>query len=116
MLNKLQEKWKVGTVRLFLIITTFAVGGSLCGYACRKLLGLTTIDEGFLWVILYILIVTILWPISVLLVSIPLRQFSFFKRYLHKMFKRITGGKISSNDNKTNNANEHSHICQWWRQ
>ena len=91
MLNKLQTKWNVSAGRLLLIITTFAVGGSLCGYTGRKLLDYTNIEKGFLWVISYIITITLLWPIAVLLVSIPFGQFSFFKRYLRNMFEKIRG-------------------------
>ena len=101
MLNKLQDKWHVGPMRLLLIIVTFAVGGSLCGYTGRKLLELTNIEKGFVWVVLYILIVTVLWPISVLLVSIALGQFSFFKRYLINMFRSISGKKSKLKTRKT---------------
>jgi uncharacterized membrane protein YwzB len=91
MLKKLQEKWKVGIGRLILIIITFALGGSLCGFLGRKLLGLTNMEKGFLWVLLYILLVTILWPLCVIVISIPLGQFTFFKNYLKKVFSRISG-------------------------
>ena len=101
MLNKLQNKWQVGPLRLILIIITFAVGGSLCGYTGRKLLGLTTIDRGVFWVITYVLTVTILWPISVLLVSIPLGQFSFFKRYLSGLFNKMSVKRSSTEQEKT---------------
>jgi hypothetical protein len=93
MLKKLQEKWKVSGLNLLLIITTFALGGSLCGYVGRKLLGLTNIDKGIWWFVLYILVVTILWPLAVILVSIPLGQFAFFKKYLQKVYARISGRK-----------------------
>jgi hypothetical protein len=93
MLKKLQEKWKVGLLQLVLIITTFALGGSLCGYAGRKLLGLTGIEKGVLWIVLYVILVTILWPVAVILVSIPLGQFAFFKNYLKKVWARISGRK-----------------------
>jgi hypothetical protein len=93
MLKKLQEKWKVGIGRLVLIITTFALGGSLCGYLGRKLLGLTNMEKGVLWVIAYVLLVTILWPLCVIIISIPLGQFAFFKNYLKKVFARISGRK-----------------------
>lgn len=91
MFQKLQSKWKVSSGRLLLIIITFALGGSLCGYAGRKLLGLTSLDKGFLWVILYILLITVLWPLCVLIISIPLGQFSFFRRYLKRIFSRMSG-------------------------
>ncbi len=93
MLKKLQEKWKVGVGRLILIIATFALGGSLCGFLGRQLLGLTNMEKGVLWVIVYILLVTLLWPLCVIVISIPLGQFAFFKNYLKKVFARISGGK-----------------------
>ena len=96
MFDKLKERWKVNGLNLLLIITTFALGGSLCGYAGRKLLAVTNIDKGALWVILYILLVTLLWPLAVILVSIPLGQFLFFKKYLSKVFKRFRGKEIEN--------------------
>jgi formyltetrahydrofolate-dependent phosphoribosylglycinamide formyltransferase len=89
MFEKLKQHWKVNGLNLILIITTFALGGSLCGYAGRKLLALTNLEKGFLWVLLYTLLVTLLWPVAVLLVSIPLGQFTFFKRYIGKVFRRF---------------------------
>ncbi len=93
MLKKLQQKWKVGLLQLVLIIITFALGGSLCGYIGRKILTLTNIDKGVLWIVLYVILVTILWPIAVILVSIPMGQFAFFKNYLKKVWRRISGRK-----------------------
>ena len=90
MFQKLQAKWKVSAGRLALVIATFAIGGSLCGYVGRKLMGFTNIDKGVLWILLYILLVTILWPVAVLLVSIPLGQFVFFKKYLKNILTWLT--------------------------
>lgn len=89
MLNRLQQKWKVNGLQVVLILCTFAIGGSLTGYAGRKLMNLFDIGPQWLWVIVYILLVTLLWPLAVLLVSIPFGQFSFFTRYLKKMGKRM---------------------------
>ncbi len=93
MFQKLKQRWHVNGLNLALIITTFALGGSLCGYAGRKLLALTSLEKGAVWVIIYILLITILWPLSVLLVSIPLGQFGFFKKYISKIFSRFGGKK-----------------------
>lgn len=93
MFEKLRQRWGVNGVNLFLIICTFALGGSLCGLAGRRLLGLTGMDKGVLWVVLYILLITLLWPLCVLLISIPLGQFGFFRRYLARIGKRFTGKK-----------------------
>jgi formyltetrahydrofolate-dependent phosphoribosylglycinamide formyltransferase len=90
MFEKLKQHWKVNGLNLILIITTFALGGSLCGYAGRKLLALTNLDKGVVWVVLYIILITLLWPAAVLLVSVPLGQFSFFKKYIGKVFRRFT--------------------------
>ncbi len=89
MFEKLKRRWKVNGLNLALIITTFALGGSLCGYAGRKLLAFTQLEKGALWVFLYIIIITVLWPLSVLLISIPLGQFGFFKKYILKIFSRF---------------------------
>ncbi|MEO7523829.1 MAG: phosphoribosylglycinamide formyltransferase [Ferruginibacter sp.] len=90
MLKKLQAKWKVNSWNLLLIITTFAVGGSLCGFLGRKLLILANLEKNALWFVLYILIITLLWPVCVLLISIPLGQFSFFKNYLTRVGSRFS--------------------------
>ena len=98
MLRKLQEKWHVGGGRLLLILATFATGGSLCGYIGRKLLALLHIDEGIIRIVLYIILVTLLWPVAVILVSIPLGQFSFFKNYLRRVFARVWGKKLQKRE------------------
>ena len=89
MLGKLKKHWKVNSLNLVLIIATFALGGSLCGYAGRKILLLTGMDKGLTWVLLYILLITLLWPLAVILISIPLGQFSFFKIYVTKISRKL---------------------------
>lgn len=95
MFRRLQEKWKVSGLRLLLILCTFALGGSLCGYLGRKLLVLTGLEKGVIWVILYIVLVTLLWPLCVLLISIPFGQFAFFRQYLRRIGKRMGIGRNS---------------------
>ena len=89
MFERLQKKWKVTGVQLTLILITFAIGGSLTGFAGRRLMNLFAIDQKWLWVIVYVVLVTILWPIAVLLVSIFFGQFNFFVAYIKKIGKRI---------------------------
>jgi formyltetrahydrofolate-dependent phosphoribosylglycinamide formyltransferase len=89
MLQRLQKKWKVNTLQLILIIGTFAIGGSLTGYVARKLMGILHIEQGWLWVLIFILIMTLLWPLAVILVSIPLGQYPFFIKYIRKIGKRV---------------------------
>ena len=89
MFQRLRQKWKVNAVQLTLIICTFAIGGSLTGYAGRKLLNTFAIEQRWLWIVIYILLICLLWPLAVLLVSIPFGQFSFFLKYIRKIGKRI---------------------------
>ncbi len=93
MFQRLQKRWKVNGLQLLLILCTFAIGGSLTGYAGRKLMDIFFIDSNWLWIIVYILLITLLWPLSVLLVSIPFGQYRFFTGYLKKMGKRLGIGK-----------------------
>ena len=95
MLEKLQQRWKVNGVNLILIIFTFALGGSLCGIAGRKIMELTLIEKGIIWILAYILLIILLWPLCVILISIPLGQFSFFKKYIYKIWTKITGNKTA---------------------
>ena len=91
MFEKLKKHWKVNGFNLALIISTFALGGSLCGFIGRKLLLLTGWEKDITWWLLYILLITLLWPICVLLISIPLGQFAFFKKYVAKIGRKIIG-------------------------
>lgn len=103
MFERLQKKWKVNGWRLLLILITFATGGSLCGYLGRIIINKLSIDQSVIRIILYIVIVTILWPFCVLLISIPTGQFIFFRSYLRKMGQRIAG-KNKTSDKFTMNT------------
>jgi formyltetrahydrofolate-dependent phosphoribosylglycinamide formyltransferase len=119
MFDRLQQKWKVNGLQLLLILCTFAIGGSLTGYAGRKILNLLPLDRGAIWIVLYVIVVTILWPFAVLLVSIPFGQFRFFTGYLKKMGSRmgISGKKdqkmpkneVFGNSSPTSNINMPAH-------
>jgi formyltetrahydrofolate-dependent phosphoribosylglycinamide formyltransferase len=93
MFSKLRQKWKVNGPQLFLILCTFALGGSLCGYLSRKLLLLSGLEKGAIWILLYVIVMTLIWPLCVLIISIPFGQYHFFKKYLLKIRARMTGKK-----------------------
>ena len=92
MFDRLQKKWKVNGLQLTLVLCTFALGGSLTGYAGRRLMTVFAIEQSWLWVVVYILLITLLWPMAVLLVSIPFGQFRFFINYLRKIGRRVGVG------------------------
>jgi hypothetical protein len=91
MFTRLKNKWKVGWWQFALIFTTFALGGSLCARAGSTFLGFLLTEKNWIYWILYIPLITILWPACVLLISIPLGQFSFFKNYLGRIWEKIKG-------------------------
>ena len=105
MLHRLKEKWQVSWPRFILIFTTFALGGSACGYLGKRILSLLDIGSTAVRIPVYIIIVTLLWPLCVLIISIPLGQFSFFRNYLKKMGQRMAGrgekSKVKSQNLKT---------------
>lgn len=93
-LDKLQKKWQVKNIlQVVFILFTFAIGGSLCAFLGSKIMPSLAIDNKIARTIVYIIIVTILWPLCVLVISIPFGQFRFFVKYLSKMGKRIVGKK-----------------------
>lgn len=89
MFERLRKKWKVDGLQLFLILCTFAIGGSLTGLVGRRIMNFFPFEKGVVWVIVYILLVTLLWPFAVLLVSVFFGQFRFFRSYLQKIGRRM---------------------------
>ena len=89
MFNKLKARWGVNGLGLVLILCTFAIGGSLSGFLAKKVMLLMTIESGWYYLPLYVLIVSLLWPICVISVSVLFGQFGFFSKYLQKMGARM---------------------------
>jgi formyltetrahydrofolate-dependent phosphoribosylglycinamide formyltransferase len=89
MFDNLQKKWKVNALQVFLIICTFAIGGSMTGYAGKKIMNWLQIERDVIWVLIYILLITIIWPLAVLIISIPFGQFRFFSKYIAKIGRRM---------------------------
>ena len=94
-INKLQQKWGVGQVQFWLIMTTFALGGSLSGYLNKQILNLVFLEKNAAYWLIYPLLLTILWPFSVIFVSFLTGQFTFFKGYLGRIWGRLSGGPSS---------------------
>lgn len=90
-INKLQSKWGVGPIQFWLIILTFALGGSLSGRLTSYLLKLVFLEKNWAFWVVYPLFLTIIWPFSVIFVSFLTGQFSFFKGYLSRMGAKLLG-------------------------
>jgi len=111
MFQRLQQKWRVTGLQMVLILCTFAIGGSLTGFVGRKMMNFISIEQDWLWIIVYILIVTLLWPIAVLFVSVFFGQYRFFIGYLGKIGRRMGLVKTMNNrqmttDNIPGNSND----------
>ena len=89
MFQRLQQKWRVNGLQVLLILCTFAIGGSLTGFAGKKLMNLLSVEQRWLWVVIYIVIITIIWPFAVLVVSLFFGQYRFFLKYIRKIGTRI---------------------------
>lgn len=89
MFEKLRRKWNVNALQLTLILCTFAIGGSLTGFIGKKIMNGLNIQLDWLWAIIYILLITLLWPMLVLIVSIPFGQFRFFLNYVRKLGMKL---------------------------
>ena len=94
-LKRLQEKWKLGTGQFWLVILTFALGGSLSGRLCSFLLKLVFLEKNWAFWLVYPLFLTILWPFSVIFVSFFTGQFAFFKGYLSRVGSRLLGSGLA---------------------
>jgi folate-dependent phosphoribosylglycinamide formyltransferase PurN len=90
-IQNLQEKWKVGGSQFWLIMLTFALGGSLSGRLCSFLLNLAFLEKNWAFWLVYPLFLTILWPFSVLFVSLFTGQFRFFRGYLGRVGAKVFG-------------------------
>ena len=93
MFERLQKKWKVGGLQLFLILCTFAIGGSATGFVGKKIMNALNIQQDWIWAIIYILLITILWPLMVIIISIPFGQFRFFSGYIKKLGAKLGIGR-----------------------
>ena len=90
-IQSLQEKWKVRGSQFWLIMLTFALGGSLSGRLCSFLLNLVFLEKNWAFWLVYPLFLTILWPFSVISVSFFTGQFRFFKGYLSRVGAKVFG-------------------------
>ena len=95
-LKRLQEKWKLGTGQFWLVILTFALGGSLSGRLCSYLLKLVFLEKNWAFWLVYPLFLTILWPFSVIFVSFFTGQFAFFKGYLSRVGSSLLGSGLAT--------------------
>ncbi len=101
MLKKLQQKWGVNSGKMFLIMITFALGGSSCARLADLLLLLFFDEKNIFWWTAYFFLIVVLWPICVILISILLGQYSFFKSYIFRIWGKMIGKSVKINQKTT---------------
>ncbi len=89
MLHGLRKKWNVNKAQFVRIIITFAVGGSSCGILGKKLMLQLPSMHPLLYAFSYLVVVTVLWPLCVLVVSWCTGEFLFFKHYIGSILRRL---------------------------
>ncbi len=88
-MNKLKNHWNISSnSQLFLIITVFAVNGSLSGILTRPILSFFGITKEniniILYWILYFLIISTVYFILLIIISKIFGQFTFFRKFAKK--------------------------------
>ena len=106
-MKQLQEKWGLGPVQFWLVILTFALGGSLSGRLCTRILDLAFLERNWAFWLIYPLFLTILWPFSVIFVSFFTGQFRFFKGYLSRVGAKLLGRGTGISLDKSSNSPIH---------
>lgn len=92
MFQKLQQKWKVTSLDLFLILCTFAVTGTSTAYVSRMITGWVGFDDSTFWLWKFLLRAFILvfgYQGILLTVSVFFGQFRFFWNYEKKILRRL---------------------------
>ena len=74
----------VPSLFIFLVLCVFAIAGSATGWIGKIIMTRLAIDQAWLWTAVYIVVITLIWPINVLIVSIPFGQFLFFPSVPYK--------------------------------
>ena len=94
MFDRLKAKWKVSGSRLFLILCTFAVTGTLTAYASKAVTGWVGFDEETYWLwkaLLRIVVLLFGYQVIILVVSFFFGQFPFFWNYEKKILRWMFG-------------------------
>jgi formyltetrahydrofolate-dependent phosphoribosylglycinamide formyltransferase len=126
MFKKLQQKWKVSSSHLFLILCTFAVTGTTTAFISRSITSWVGFDEQTFWAWKLLLRLSILifgYQFIILIVAFLFGQFPFFWNYEKKILRRLgiipvkqanlaifASGKGSNAEKIIKNFANHPHI------
>jgi formyltetrahydrofolate-dependent phosphoribosylglycinamide formyltransferase len=92
MLQRLQQKWKVGPVQLVLILCVFAITGTTTAYISRAITSWVGFTEATHWgpkLLVRLAVLIFGYQIILLCVAFLFGQFSFFWKFERKFLSRI---------------------------
>ncbi len=90
MFKRLQQKWKVNGIQLFLILCVFAITGTATAFITRQVTTWMTLDASSAWYwIIKLLVLIFGYQFIILIVAIPFGQFKFFWNYEKKILRRF---------------------------
>lgn len=103
----LENRWQVNTWRVILILIVFACTGFTVMFLKRPIMNLLYADGEKHWVftVLYYVFILPLYNIVLLIYGFLFGQFSFFWAFEKRMFKRMTGQKNKTENNKKGQDN-----------
>jgi formyltetrahydrofolate-dependent phosphoribosylglycinamide formyltransferase len=93
MFERLKEKWKVNGWGLLIILLTFALAGTGTGYLGKLLMNALKVRIVWVYILIYVVVITFLWPFMVIITSLLFGQFHFFRNYLWRIWNMMTGLK-----------------------
>lgn len=76
---------------LAIILLVFALTGTTAAYAPRFLMPYTGLEPGFLYYLIYFLVITPIYMVLLLCYAFIFGKYSYFKNVLRRMIERISG-------------------------
>lgn len=92
MLQRLQQKWKVGPVQLVLILCVFAITGTTTAYISKAIISWVGFTDATPWgpkLLVRLAVLIFGYQIILLIVAFFFGQFSFFWKFERKLLVRL---------------------------
>jgi hypothetical protein len=88
MFERLQQKWKVNGIQLFLILCVFALTGTATAFITRQITVWLQLPASSAWYWIVKLAVLVFgYQLLILIVALPFGQFRFFWNYEKKILR-----------------------------
>ena len=93
-IKKLEDRWKVSTIQVFLILIVFACTGFTVLFLKKPVVNYFTGGEANFWFsLIYYLLILPVYNVILLVYGFLFGQFTFFWEFEKRMFSRMIGNK-----------------------